>query len=130
MSDQELKRRISEAELVGSEYPPPGKMRCRACGEVYGIDRPDIWFPTITVHEYTQSLVIMTRSLCCGVIAHAEPVATISAYLRDVKGNARLVCNLVNQHALAGRPYPDWLVKAWVDWERAFERPKRRSRSL
>lgn len=105
----------------------PERLRCRNCGVIYDYTAPAIWFPTDQVHEFTQSLVIMTHSLCCGVLHHTEPVATVVAYLRPVKEHARLMCNLINQHQLAGRPQPQWLVEAWARWEASFDyaRPKR-----
>lgn len=105
-------------------------IKCR-CGKPYdyALGMPAaLWFPTSSVHEFTQSLVIMTRNECCGATSHTEPVATVSAYLRNVKGNAQLMCNLMNRYLLSGRPQPEWLTEAWPAWERDFHHPKFRSR--
>ena len=102
-------------------------LKCPGCKKDIDVHAPALWFPRSEVHEYTQQLVIMTHMLCCGYISHTEPVATVSAYLRDVKGNARLVCNMVNQHLLAGRPQPEWLTRAWAQWEQAFVREPHRT---
>lgn len=106
---------------------PAGKMRCHGCGAIYDhLASPALWFPSMMVHEFRHSLPLTTHQYCCGAQDHTEIVGTVSAYLRDVKGNARMVCNLVNQHLLAGRPQPAWLTEAWERWEAGFVRPPHR----
>ncbi len=112
---------IMEFNMNGELKKP---LRCHGCGALYDFAAPEIWFPSATVHQMTHQLPICTRAYCCGVESHTELVATVSAYLRDVKGNAKLVCNLVNQRNLQGRPEPKWLTEAWATWEQAFKRPE------
>ncbi len=109
---------------------PENRLRCHGCGALYDFALPELWFPSATVHEMTQQLPIFTRLHCCGVESHTELVATMSAYLRDVKGNAKLVCNLVNQRNLQGRPEPEWLTKAWATWEQSFKRPEHQAKLI
>lgn len=50
---------------------PAGKIQCYACGAVYDYSAsPELWFPTLHVHEFTQQLVIMTHQFCCGAPHH------------------------------------------------------------
>lgn len=90
--------------------------RCHGCHG--GCDRstplcPDLWFPG---EKGRDSVAIMTHKFCCGTLSHTEPVAYVSAYLRDLEQNVQLLCNAVNSHLLAGRPEPDWLKGAWRFW--------------
>lgn len=97
---------------------------CHGCKlPITDLMAPALWFPEPRVHEMSQSLVIMTHQFCCGALNHTEPVAVVSSYLRPVKENARLMCGLMNQYLLAGRPQPDWIVRARARWEGEFKLP-------
>lgn len=93
-----------------------GPRACHACGSPRDVWLDGLWFPAPSVHHVTQQLPIFSYTRCCGAQDHTEPVATVLAYLRPVEAHARLVCNLVNQHLLQGRPEPAWLTDRWNAW--------------
>jgi hypothetical protein len=121
-------KKLTDGSLTPEIVASDNRLRCHSCkavdeGGVYAGSPPrELWFPEMSVREFTQQLVIMTRKYCCGAISHTEPVATVSACLRPVKENARLMCNLMNQYLLAGRPEPQWLTDAWTAWDERFIR--------
>jgi hypothetical protein len=101
-------------------------LRCHNCKKPHAeFSVPYLWFPELSGNRMRQTVEVYLYSRCCGAQAHSEPVAAAVTYLHAVKDNLRLMCNLINQHLLAGRTQPEWLTRRWEEWEERFVRPTR-----